>query len=117
MEDEDDEYDPGAFDIDRLFGSTLSEAGIDIVMPLASELSDSWLEVFDFLGWEVESFCNEHELAGTPSFLVQDSSGESPGFPVYLAHAMAVPSFNRQISEIPTIRMWQCACLGDFVTT
>ncbi|AVX93352.1 hypothetical protein PkP19E3_35260 (plasmid) [Pseudomonas koreensis] len=116
FDDEEDEFDPDAINILRLFGSVPSEAGVDMVMPLASELSDSWYEVFDFLGWEVEPFFNDYEVAGSPSFLVEDCTGESPGFPVYLIHAMPVPSFNRQISEIPTIRLWQCACLGDFVT-
>lgn len=115
-EDEDDEFDPGAFNIVRLFNAVPSEVGIEIVMPLASELGESWLEVFDFLGWEAEPFFNDYEIAGSPSFLVEDITGESPGFPVYLAHALPVPAFNRQISENPTIRMWQCACLGDFVT-
>lgn len=115
-ETEDDEDDPGSLHIKRLFGFAPSPEAIEIVGPLGCELGDLWLEVFDFLGWEAEPFLNDYEVAGSPSFLLEDPGGQSPGFPVYLAHAIPPPYFDRQISDMPTIRMWQCACLGDFVT-
>jgi hypothetical protein len=100
----------------ELFGCALSEEAIEIVMPLAGELNESWIEVFDFLGWETEFLPDGYDVAGSPSFMLEDPVGESPGFPVYLTHALPPPSFNRQISESPTIRMHQCLCLGDFIS-
>lgn len=116
-EDEDDVwFGSDDFHIDQIFGNTPSEAGTAVVPPLSGELNDCWLQVFEFLGWETDSDFYPSEVTGSPSFLLEDISGESPGFPVYLTHDMPSPSFERDISDNPTVRLVQCACLGDFVT-
>lgn len=116
LEDEADEMDLDGFEIGELFASVSSDAGLYVMMPLTSELNLTWTRVFDYMGWDHTYLFNDHELTGTPSFVLHDPTEGSAGFPVYLAHSIPPPSFNLQISDFPTPRHRQCACLGDFVT-
>lgn len=100
----------------ELFGVRTSEYSARQLLPLACELGESWPAAFSFLGWGVSYLENEHDVAGWPSYILDDTTGISPGYPVYLTHMLPKPAFNRQVSEDPTIKLLQCACLGDFMT-
>ncbi|HDS1721826.1 hypothetical protein NPS53_07930 [Pseudomonas putida] len=115
-EDRDDESEPDSPNACRLFGAPLSTPAIEMLMPLAAEFTDAWMEVFEYLGWGAEHLMNEVEVAGKPTFCLTDPSGVSSGMPVYLVHELPAPTFDRQLSEYPTIRLLQCACLGDFMS-
>lgn len=108
------EDDLDEFDIDQLFAAEASELGLGVVLPLAYAPSQNWERVFQLLGWIVEPNLVEFEVVGTPAFVAEDPSEESLGFPVYLAHDLPAPTFDRELSDNPTVRLLQCACLGDF---
>lgn len=102
------------FNIAELFSAEPSELGLGVVLPLAFELGSNWEKAFEFLGWQVEPLFPDYEVVGSPSFLAEDPIGDCPGFPVYLSHALPAPTFDRALNEEPTVRLLQCACLGDF---
>lgn len=114
--DRDEDLEPEDPNLYRLFSAPPSMHGVGMLMPLAAELNGYWLDVFEFMGWQAEILDNEDEIPGIPTFLLEDSSGGSNGIPVYLVHELPAPSFERSLSEYPTIRLLQTACLGDFLS-
>lgn len=108
--------DPQCHDANRLFGAPLSTEAVEMLMPLAAELTDAWMGVFEFLGWDGDYLTGEVELAGKPIFCLTDPTGVSSGLPVYLVQELPPPTFDRQLSDHPTLRLLQCACLGDFMS-
>ena len=110
-DDDDDE-----FDVDSLFGSFTSPIAHEIVIPLACELDSAWENVFEYIGWCVEPLFNEYEIVGTPSFVIPDPIDDSRVFPVYQTLALPEPAFSGMVSDYPTIRLVQSACLGVFYT-
>nr|WP_011922950.1 hypothetical protein [Pseudomonas fluorescens]CAM96174.1 hypothetical protein pQBR0142 [Pseudomonas fluorescens SBW25] len=104
------------FEIEQLFAPEASELGLGVVLPLAFEHFPIWEPVFDFLGWEVDELYAEYEVVGAPSYITKDPAGDSLGFPIYLSHSLPAPLFDRQLSVQPTIRLQQCACVGDFTS-
>jgi len=114
---DDEDSDQLEFDIDEAFAARLSPDRLAVMAPLSAEVSAvPWLEVMNFLGWEAEDFDNDEELMGEPSFFIYDARKPLAEVPVYLSHGLPAPAFTGDLSDNPSIRLLQFACMGNFMS-
>jgi hypothetical protein len=66
LEDKADELDFEVSEIDELFASVSSDAGMYVMMPLTADLNLSWTQVFGYMGWDHTYLSQDYESDGHP---------------------------------------------------
>jgi hypothetical protein len=115
-DDDDSDDDQRAFDIDEHFAAISTAERLGALLPHSAEIDPiRWAHSFDYLGWRWEAL-EDKCVIGEPAFVLHFSDRAEGCIPVYLAHALPCPEFDKEISEFSDVRLAQHACLGNFVS-